>query len=138
MMLAAFSTHSHMCTCTRTHSHHIPIHTYQYTRLHTHTVTHSHTPIIYRHLYVYTGIYWPYKINNFTYLLRTLRYNRVYIPFPGPPAENDPPPPIIIFRTQNATKSGSLCEQLSSPITKYASSGIGVGPRLTSDKSLVT
>ena len=30
----------------------------------------------------------------------------VYIPFPGPPAENDPPPPISMLRTQKAIKSG--------------------------------
>lgn len=73
-----------------------------------------------------------------THLLSTFKYSLVYIPFPGPPAEKEPPPPIIILRTQKATKSSSLCEQLSNPITKWASSGIGVGPRLTFDKSFST
>lgn len=73
-----------------------------------------------------------------TYLFRTLRYSLVYMPLPGPPAENDPPPPIIMLRTQKAMKSGSLWEQLSSPTTMCASSGIGVGPRLTLDKSFST
>ena len=60
------------------------------------------------------------------------------MPLPGPPAENDPPPPISMLSTQNAMKSSSLWEQLSSPTTMCANSGIGVGPRLTFDKSFVT
>ena len=52
-------------------------------------------------------MYTKYKKLQNTYLLSTLRYRRVYIPLPGPPAENDPPPPIIIFNTQNETKSES-------------------------------
>lgn len=75
---------------------------------------------------------------NVSYLFRTLRYSLVYMPLPGPPAENEPPPPIIMFRTQKAIKSGSLWAQLSSPNTTWASSGIGVGPRLTLDKSFST
>lgn len=58
-----------------------------------------------------------------TYLLRTLVYSRVYMPFPGPPALKDPPPPIIMLRTQIGIKSGSWWEYPSSPITTWASSG---------------
>lgn len=57
------------------------------------------------------------------------------MPFPGPPAEKDPPPPSNMFKTQYATKSSSLCDELSRAITKCASSGIGVGPRLTLERS---
>lgn len=60
------------------------------------------------------------------------------MPFPGPPAENEPPPPIIMFSTQKAMKSSSLWEQLSRPNTKWANSGIGVGPKLILDKSFST
>jgi hypothetical protein len=73
-----------------------------------------------------------------SYLFKTFKYNLVYIPFPGPPAEKDPPPPIIILSTQKLMKSSSLCEQLSRPITMCANSGIGVGPKLTDDKSFST
>ena len=53
-----------------------------------------------------------------THLLSTFVYSRVYIPFPGPPALNDPPPPIIMLRTHIGTKSASLWEQLSKPDIK--------------------
>jgi len=59
----------------------------------------------------------------------------VYIPFPGPPAEKEPPPPIRMFKTQKLIKSGCWCETLSNPIVKWANSGIGVGPRLTEERS---
>lgn len=86
------------------------------------------------------------------------------MPLPGPPAEKEPPPPIIIFNTAKGMKSSSygvqrhqsVChscltplvhpttpgltrkEQLSSPTMMCVSSGIGVGPRLTFDMSLST
>jgi len=34
------------------------------------------------------------------YLFKTFTYSLLYIPFPGPPAEKDPPPPIIMLSTQ--------------------------------------
>uniref|UniRef100_A0A182F6B6 Uncharacterized protein n=1 Tax=Anopheles albimanus TaxID=7167 RepID=A0A182F6B6_ANOAL len=43
--------------------------------------------------------------------------SRVYMPLPGPPAENEPPPPIIMFNTQAAMKSLSWWEHPRSPIT---------------------
>lgn len=57
------------------------------------------------------------------YWLSTFVYSRVYMPLPGPPAENEPPPPIIKFSTHDATKSGSWWEVPSKPITTWASSG---------------
>lgn len=55
-----------------------------------------------------------YKADN--NLFSTFVYSLVYIPFPGPPALNDPPPPSIIFKTQIAIKSGSCSEHPSKPI----------------------
>lgn len=70
-----------------------------------------------------------------TYLLSTLVYRRVYIPFPGPPALKLPPPPIIMLRTQWVTKSLCWWPTDSRPITMWASSGSGLGPMETSDRS---
>jgi hypothetical protein len=47
--------------------------------------------------------------------LRTFKYSLEYIPFPGPPAEKDPPPPIRALRTAKAKKSGSVKDVLSKP-----------------------
>lgn len=58
-------------------------------------------------------------------------YNRVYIPFPGPPALKLLPPPIIIFKTHIATKSESWWEQPSKPITTCDNSGKPLGPAYT-------
>ena len=52
---------------------------------------------------------------------------------PGPPAEKLPPPPIMVFKTQKGMKSGCWWETDSRPIAMCASSGMGVGPRLTSE-----
>ena len=52
---------------------------------------------------------------------------------PGPPAEKLPPPPIKVFKTQNGMKSGCWWETDSKPMAMCASSGMGVGPRLTSE-----
>ena len=52
----------------------------------------------------------------------------MYIPFPGPPAENDPPPPIKEFNTANAKKSLSLYEELSSDNMTCVKSGSLLGP----------
>ena len=60
------------------------------------------------------------------------------MPLPGPPAEKEPPPPIIMLSTQKAMKSGSPWAQLSSPTTMWANSGKGVGPRLTLERSFST
>lgn len=57
------------------------------------------------------------------YWFSTFVYSRVYIPLPGPPAEKEPPPPIIKFSTHDATKSGSWCDVPSNPITTWANSG---------------
>lgn len=57
------------------------------------------------------------------YLFSTLVYSRVYIPFPGPPALKDPPPPISMLRTQIGIKSGCWWEYPSRPITTWANSG---------------
>uniref|UniRef100_A0A915IZ47 Uncharacterized protein n=1 Tax=Romanomermis culicivorax TaxID=13658 RepID=A0A915IZ47_ROMCU len=67
--------------------------------------------------------------------LKTFKYKRVYMPFPGPPAEKLPPPPRREFRTQNGTKSGSLYEQLSNPKTKCAKVGNGLMAKPTLLKS---
>lgn len=44
-------------------------------------------------------------IYNQSYRFKTFLYSLVYIPFPGPPALKDPPPPIIKFNTHDGTKS---------------------------------
>lgn len=72
------------------------------------------------------------------YLFKTFKYNRVYIPLPGPPAEKLPPPPIREFKTQNGMKSLSLYEQLSKPKTKWAKSGKGFMDMLTLLRSFST
>ena len=55
-----------------------------------------------------------------------------YIPFPGPPAEKLPPPPISICNTQNGTKfSVSVVEAPLKATTKCAKLGNGVGPSAT-------
>lgn len=46
------------------------------------------------------------------YLLSTFRYRRVNMPFPGPPAEKDPPPPIIMFSTAKGMKSSSFQDKI--------------------------
>lgn len=51
-----------------------------------------------------------------THLFRTLRYSLVNIPFPGPPAENEPPPPIIMFNTANGIKSSSYHNRVISSV----------------------
>lgn len=60
------------------------------------------------------------------------------MPFPGPPAEKLPPPPINMLMTQKVMKSGSRCDADSSARTTCARFGIGVGPNDMFDKSLVT
>ncbi|OAF66194.1 hypothetical protein A3Q56_06085 [Intoshia linei] len=47
------------------------------------------------------------------------------LPFPGPPAENDPPPPSNDINTENVKKSGSLVLHPSNPTTKCTNSGKG-------------
>lgn len=64
-----------------------------------------------------------YKYHRSIYLFKTFVYNLVYIPFPGPPALNEPPPPIIMLSTHIAIKSLSWCEQPSSPIITWDKTG---------------
>ena len=56
-----------------------------------------------------------------------------YSSSPGPPAEKLPPPPIKVFMTQKRIKSGCWCDTDSRPMAMCANSGMGVGPRLTSE-----
>ena len=46
-------------------------------------------------------------------MVSTFKYSCVYMPFPGPPAENDPPPPMRELSTAKAKKSASRYELLS-------------------------
>ena len=52
------------------------------------------------------------------------------MPLPGPPAENEPPPPIMVFKTVKAKKSGSSYGAVSMPTEMCTRSGRGVGPGL--------
>ena len=61
---------------------------------------------------------WLYAVEENIQCLRlsTFVYRREYIPFPGPPAEKEPPPPRSIFKTAKENISGSVYFALSNPI----------------------
>ena len=73
---------------------------------------------------------WLYAVEENIQWLRfkTFVYKREYIPLPGPPAENDPPPPISMFKTANANMSWSVYFELWKPIERCSSSGNWVIP----------